>query len=175
MNNNDNPKLTDDSVFTLVLPFYGHPSKRLTNDLYKVFKKIANVNIRFVYRTSKVGEYFQLKSSIPQPLCSNVVYKFVCPCDADISYIGMTSRHLTTRVSEHLKLGSSTQSAIKNHILDCRICSNSAHLINSFKILKKCRSEFDTKICEALFIKKLKPKLNKQIQACGASVLLKIF
>ena len=47
--------------------------------------------------------------------------------------------------------------------------------MDSFTILKKCNSEYKTKIHEALLIKKRGPKLNKQVYASGASFLLDIF
>ena len=47
--------------------------------------------------------------------------------------------------------------------------------MESFKVLKKCVTKYDTKIQEALLIKKLNPKLNKQIYAKGASFSLSIF
>ena len=68
-----------------------------------------------------------------------------------------------------------TKSAIKDHLYDCDKCSSMKHSVESFKILKKCVTEYDTKIQEALFIKKLNPKLNKQLYAKGASFLLSIF
>ena len=49
------------------------------------------------------------------------------------------------------------------------------HSVESFKILKKCVTEYDTKIQEALLIKKLNPKLNKQLYAKAASFLLSTF
>ena len=49
------------------------------------------------------------------------------------------------------------------------------HSAESFKIRKKCATEYDTKIQEALLIKKLNPRLNKQVNAKGASFLLSIF
>ena len=45
--------------------------------------------------------------------------------------------------------------------------------MDSFTILKKCNSEYEIKIHEALLIKKRGPKLNKQVY--GASFLLDIF
>jgi len=47
--------------------------------------------------------------------------------------------------------------------------------MESIKILRTCPSEYDTKIQEALLIKKLNPKLNKQLYANGSSFLLSIF
>ena len=49
------------------------------------------------------------------------------------------------------------------------------HSVESFKVLKKYVNEYDTKIQEALLIKKLNPKLNNQVYAKGVSFLLSIF
>ena len=127
------------------------------------------------YRTNKVGQYFQLKSETPLPLCSNVVYKFIYSCDTNLTYIGMSSRHLITRVKEHLNLAYSRKSAIKDHILSCPTSSNLQYNINSFTILKKCNSGYEAKIHEALLIKRHSPSLNKQCYASGASFLLNIY
>ena len=42
------PKTTNEFDLTLELPFYGHPSKRLANDLEKIINKIGNIKIVFV-------------------------------------------------------------------------------------------------------------------------------
>jgi len=47
--------------------------------------------------------------------------------------------------------------------------------MDSFIILRTCPLEYDTKIQEALLIKKLNPNLNKQLYAIGALFLLSIF
>ena len=49
------------------------------------------------------------------------------------------------------------------------------HSMESYKVLKKCITEYGTKIQAALLIKKLNPKLNKQLYAKWASFLLSIF
>jgi len=43
--------------------------------------------------------------------------------------------------------------------------------LTNFKLLRKCSSEFDTKINEVLLIKKLSRSLNKQLIGRGASLL----
>ena len=43
--------------------------------------------------TFKTGSYFRLKCSTPLSLMSNGVHEFNCSCDADLSHIGMTTRH----------------------------------------------------------------------------------
>ena len=118
-----------------------------------------------------MGRVFQLKDQTPFLLRSNVVYKFSYE---HISYIGMTSRHLVTRVKEHLNLGDlHTHSAIKDHLYSCNICSNIKHSIKSFRILRQCANNYDTKINETLLIKRYKPELNRQLFNNGTSFLLK--
>ena len=46
---------------------------------------------------------------------------------------------------------------------------------NNFEVLKKCKTPFDTKIAEALFIRKFRPKINKQLLTKGTSYVLKVF
>ena len=42
-----------------------------------------------------------VKDTVPRSLRSNVVYKFNC-AECNSAYVGETSRHLSTRVREHL-------------------------------------------------------------------------
>ena len=59
-----------------------------------------------MFTSIKVSNYIQLKDGMPDALLPNVVYQFSCLCDADSSYIGMTKRHLSDRIGEHLNLKS---------------------------------------------------------------------
>ena len=93
----------------------------------------------------------------------------------NLTYYGMSTRHLITRVREHLDFNSIQRSAIKDHILSCDVCSDVQYGIKSFNVIKKCQSKFHTKIHEALLIKKDTPKLNRQLYAKGASFLLQVF
>ena len=120
--------------------------------LSRLCLKQFDVRLFPLYRTNKVGQYFQLKSKTPLPLCSNVVYKFTCSGDMNLTYIGMSSRHLITRVKEHLNLADSRKSAIKDYIASCRICSNLQYNITYFTILRKCISDYEAKLHEALLI-----------------------
>ena len=108
-------------------------------------------------------------------LCSNVVYKFTCSCDMSLTYYGMSTRHLITRVRRHLDFNSIQRSTIEDHILFSGICSDVQHGLKSLTVIKKCQSEFHTKIHEALLIKKDTPKLNRQLYDKEASFLLQVF
>ena len=87
----------------------------------------------------------------------------------------MSTRHLSTRVGEHLGFHLKTESSVKEHITSCDTYSNIKFNVNSFKRIKKCNCNFETKIYEALLMKKHNPKLNRKLFANGASFLLNIF
>ena len=176
--NDNKSKITTqhDFKYCVKLPYFGKISQRFANQLSKIIRCKFDVKISPIYSSFKVGRVFQLKDKTPLPLCSNVVYRFTCSCDTSKSYIGMTSRHLITRVREHLELGDlHTKSAIKDHIYNCNSCASSNLSINSFCILRQCNNDYDAKIHEALLIKRFKPELNKQLYANGTSFLLNIF
>ena len=71
----------------------------------------------------------------------------------------MSTLHLSIRVGEHLGIYLKTESSVKDDIMSRDICANSKFNVNSFKIIKKCNSNFETKIQEALLIKKHNPDL----------------
>ena len=121
------------------------------------------------------NRYFQLKTKTPHALYSNVVYQFRCSCNTNLAYTGMTTRLLAARACEHLVSAGPQKSAIKQHIRACAICREEKYTVNSFQILKSCHTDYDTKIQEALLIKKLNPNLNKQLYATGTFLLLTIF
>ena len=58
-------------------------------------------------------------------------------------------------------------SVIKQHILLSTVCSNVQHDLNSFEVLKQCKSNFQATIHEALLIKKHRPSLYKKLHDHG--------
>ena len=145
--------------------------------MISLFKATYNVKLLPVFTSSKIGDYFSLKSVAPFPYSTNVVYQFNCLRDAGRSYIGQTKRHLLTRVNEHLSLDKPRghKSEVKSHIYKCTSCHKQFLSIQNFKVLRKCKTSYETRIHEALKIKKLRPKLNKQLMRNGVSYLLKVF
>ena len=131
-----------------------------------------------MYKTCKVGNYFNLKPNTPALLLSNVVYRFSCPSDAGLTYIYKSTRHVVTRANKkqaskkkHLNLGSLLKSKIKEPIIECNFCNkkDTDSLMHHFVVIKKCSSDYDRKIHESLLIKKHQPKLNKQLYENGSS------
>ena len=159
----------------IFVPYVGEASVCFLKALSRLCLKQFDIRLLPLYHTNKVGQYFQLKSETLLPLCSNVLYKFTCSCDKNLTCIGMSSRHLITRVKKDLNLADSRKSTIKNHILSCPTCSNLQYNINSFTILRKCNSDYEAKIHEALHVERHSPSLNKQCYASGASLLINIY
>ena len=122
-----------------------------------LIKNKFNVDISVYYTTLKTGSYFQLKCSTPTHLISNVVYKFTCLCNMNITYIGMNTWHLWVRVEEHLH--SKKDSAVQKHINACQSCKDNKHLFDNFSIIKTCSTQYSTKIQEALLIKSITQNL----------------
>ena len=93
-----------------------------------------------IYKTCKVGNYFNLKSNTPALLLSNVVSRFSCLCNAGLTYIGKSKHHVVTRAKKHLNLGSSVKSKIKVYIIKCNFCSkkDTNNLMHHFVVTKKC-------------------------------------
>ena len=167
----------NNSVYYIAVPYFGRDSRRFVNLLQKIINSKLNLSIKLnaIHKTFKISNYFQLKSRVSFDLCSNVVYEYSCSCDTNLTYIGMSTRHLSTRVKEHLNFNTQTPSAVKNHLMSCTICANCNHRTSSFKVIKKCNSEFETKIYEALLIRKRNPALNRQLYANRSSFLLNVF
>ena len=133
-------------------------------------KEYYCIDVKVVFSSFKVKNYFSLKCHTPVPLKANVVYQFTCLRDANSTYIGKTIRHLVTRVKEH----STSPSAIKEHLSSCTTCKDN-YSCNSFKVIDSANSDFEVSIKEALYIKHKNPNLNKQLSTEGMSFMLKIF
>ena len=127
-----------------------------------------NIIIQYIYT-------IQTFSALELALNSNVVYKFTCSRDVNVTYIGTSARHLSIRAGEHLNVSRSSKSAIKEHIKKCSSCKTQPNNMGQFKIIRKCQTSYEPKIHEALVIKRSNPVLNKQLYANGASILLNVF
>ena len=173
---NDNVDSNDDVDFVVIkIPFIGDHSYNLSKKLKKLIEDANVCKVRIVFTSFKLRNYFSLKAKTPKHLLSNVVYKFTCQNDSELTYIGETKRHLSTRVKEHLSLNNPYQnSEVKSHIKNCSQCISLASF-NSFQIIKKCSDNFNSIINEALLIRRHNPQLNKQMFTKGTSFTLKVF
>ena len=160
--------------YVLKIPYIGALSHVFKNEVVKLFHDNLKVDISPVFNTFKVANYFALKSQTPKLLTSNVVYKFTCLCDASLTYIGKTKRHLRVRCLEHLEYEKKLpKSEIKSHLNECDICKNCN--FDNFQILKKSKNDQEVKINEAFCIKKENPRLNKNLFNKGSFYTLKVY
>ena len=96
------PDTFEKKSYYITIPYLESESRRFTSNLAKIIKNKIDANIVPIYKSFKIGRYFQLKFNSPLALCSNVVYKFTCSCDKNLTYCGTATRHLITKVREHL-------------------------------------------------------------------------
>ena len=69
--------------------------------LCKEFCK-ENFNIKLVFDSFKIKNYFSYKEPIPNDLTYFLVCKFTC-ASCSSSYIGETCHHFKTRIEEHIE------------------------------------------------------------------------
>lgn len=164
----------DEKRYILKIPYVGTLSHVFRNKLITFFNNELRVTICPVFNTFKVANYFSLKPQTPKQLLSNVVYKYTCLCDANLTYIGKTKRHLIVRSLEHLQFEhTEPKSEIKSHLMKCEICRTSN--LDNFETIQKCRNDFETKINEAVSIMKMNPQLNKNLFNKGSLYTLKVY
>ena len=107
-----------------------------------------NFNIKLVFNSFKIENYFPYKDSIPTDWKSFLVYKFTCASSSS-SYIGETCHHFKIRIEKHIK--KDNKSYIFKYLHSTATCSDSYNSLY-FKIIDKANSQFDLKIKEALHI-----------------------
>ena len=156
-------------------PYFGPQSLKMKNELMSLFKKfIPQKTFSFILSNrNNLGSLFHYKDRLPTHMLSSVIYKFSCSqCESD--YVGMTSRNLYMRISEHMGksfrtgafLAHPPHSAIREH---SNTCNNKIHSSN-FKILASASCTIDLKILESLHITKSKPVLNNMQSSYPLSI-----
>ena len=114
---------------------------------------ITRVPVIFTTWKLKTAAVPALKSKIPNHLCSSIVYRITCPgCSA--SYVGQTTRHLTTRLNEHSRIST----PVGEHMTQC--VGNSENLVA--KIIDRSNEPVKLLTLEALHINRLKPRINRK-------------
>ena len=147
---NPNQLKDKSDVHYFKLPYIGNLSHHIKNKLSKLCKEFCkeNFNIKLVFNSFKIKNYFSYKDPIPNDLKSFLVYKFTC-ASCSSSYIGETCRHFKTRIEEHIK--KDNKSHIFKHLHSSETCFDSYNSL-CFEIIDKANSKFDLKIIEALHI-----------------------
>jgi hypothetical protein len=100
-------------------------------------------------------------------LINNIITKYTAQ-KRDADYVGYTCRHLHQRIDEH-KSSVVGEHMVEQHGEDAKNCTG-----KNFKVLRKCRGKFECFLHEMLFIKDLKPSLNKQSDTFRKTYLIEL-
>ena len=140
---NQNQLKDTSNVHYFKLPYINNFSHHIENKLSKLCKEFCkeNFNIKLVFNSFKIKNYFSDKDSIPDDLNSFLVYKFTCASSGS-NYIGKTCCHLKTRIEEHIK--KDNKSHIFKHQHSMATCFDSCNSL-CFKIIDEASSKFDLK------------------------------
>ena len=146
----------------LVLPYKGEGGQRIIKSINNSVKKILPQNhvTQNVYKSKKLGSYFNIKDSTKLEHQHDYTYFTQCPrVNCNETYLGQAARRLQERVLEHA--GKDRKSNIVKHSMDT---GHPPVCMKDFQILTKGfnHCKFKRKICDPLLIKKHQPTLNAQ-------------
>ena len=141
------------------LPYTEKYSEQVQKKIAKLWKQYCNENnVKFVFTSFKVSNYFSVKNVTSYFLKYFLVYKFICArCKS--CYIGETCRRFITRIDEYIK--KDKKSHIFQHLHNEEECFSSFDL-NCFSISYSATTKYRTKLKEGMYIDWEKPNLNKQ-------------
>ena len=116
----ENPGASDISMKIVYwkLPYIKESEMEIRNRVHRLNKILKDSKIVIVFKTTKTANFFHRKDKMPIGLSSNVIYKFSCE-HCPKCYIGETTRHLQTRINEHIKgRPLPTEITLHNHVND---------------------------------------------------------
>ena len=146
----------------LFLYYRGKASENFAKDLKK-----AHAPCRTIFKLRKLKTVLpSLKPPVEKMLKSHVVYQIKCSsCDA--CYVGQTTRHLTTRLSEH----KSRKGPVKEHFLQCKnkIDNDCISVLD-----KTTNSDSFLLTLEAIWIRDIKPKINTKDEFRSRELIIRI-
>ena len=155
-------------ILFLKVPFRGREGDALLKSLNSTLKRaLPTTEYRIVNTGSKLSNYFSLKDPLDKKHQSGFIYKHVCrnkKCNED--YVGETGRRSECRCGEHA--GKDKNSHIYQHSSKKRHPKAKAE---NFEILAvNYPDRRKRKLAEAMFIRDLKPTLNKQKESYKLSL-----
>ena len=142
------------------VPFAGPNGESLVRKLrQQIERKSSNLKIRVTYTPTKLGSRFVVKDKTKNECLHNVVYHVKCgnkKCKS--CYVGQTKCRIIKRTLQHNSKDNASHVLIHSKATKHRRVS-----MENVKILgRRYKSDFKRRISESLFIKQLKPDLNKQ-------------
>ena len=117
-------------------------------------RKLRGFGVSTIFTTRKLRSCLpSLKSKFPERFKSNVVYRIQCPgCTS--CYVGQTTRHLTTRLTEHIR----RSAPLGGNFAECGVDVKTV----TAKVIDTCLDSNKLLTLEALYIAEEKPALNSR-------------
>jgi hypothetical protein len=153
---------TEDAPLIFKVPFRGDKGERLLNKMSRRLDSDLPKNLKFriVHTGTKISKFFNIKDKVDDKHLSNFIYHHDCQnkkCK-DGDYIGETARRKTRRTKEHA--GKDKSSHIFLHSTKTK---HPRAREENFKVLAtNYQDRRKRKLAEAMYIRDLKPSLNKQ-------------
>ena len=110
---NSNTVDDDTKIIFWKLQYLEQKGETFNKKIKSINSLLNNAKIKPCYQTLKTSSLFKNKDPVPFGLSSNVVYQYKCERCPE-RYIGETTRHLETRIREHI-LGRPVPSEITLH------------------------------------------------------------
>ena len=126
-------------------------TRKKLKHLLDVFCKDIDIRIVFSFQFQR-----SYSRCIKIPGCLSI---YLSGCNS--RYIGETSRHFATRVKEHLS--SDKNSHVYKHLNGSPSCKRKCS-VDCFKIVDSAKTRRCLKPKEVIYISRLKPELNAQLQ-----------
>ena len=153
----------EEKTIYINLPFAGPNGETLVRKMRQQIEgKSQNLKIRVTYTPTKLGSKFSVKDKTKTECLHNVTYHVSCgnkKCKS--CYVGQTKCRIIKRTLQHNSKDNASHVLIHSKKTKHRRVS-----MKNVKILgRRYKSDFRRRISESLFIKQLKPDLNKQNDA----------
>ena len=128
--------------------------------------KLRTFGVSTIFTTRKLRSCLpSLKGNFSETLKSRVVYSITCPgCES--CYVGQTTRHLSTRLKEHLR----KSSPLGTHFAECGVDVKTVKA----KVIDSCLNINKLLTLEALHIADKRPSLNTREEYRQRHLTLKI-
>ena len=159
--NVEKPPNPDEKIKYLSIPFINDKSEIIGRKMQQVVKEyFPNVSLRVAFKAPATLEsHFPYKDKVTDPSkLSMVVYKLNCLTEGcDASYIGESKRICSIRMEDHA-------TDPKSHVYEHHKLPGHEMDFANVEILDRANTIKKLELKEMLYIRKLKPSLNKQLE-----------
>ena len=164
-NNNTTDQNNNTPMCILNVPYRGKKGESMMKSFTKTLDKSLpkEINYRIVNTGTKLSRHFSLKDKVDEKHLSNYVYSYECSKKVKCkdNYVGETGRRKIKRIREHA--GNDKNSAIYKH---SKMNKHTIVKEEDFHVLAaNYPNRRKRKLAESMFIRDLKPTLNKQIDS----------